>query len=399
MRCAISLSNSRFLEMGARWVGLALFTFQTFLGAQEPVPIVPNPVIHQVEPSEAFPGDSVRIAGVGFGDVPENLSVSISQEGGRSILLRVVRASDSEIEAILGPVPVDALPGDLTVCVGSGTRSKASDASEASTPRAKPPLVLEARHAMASAGERNASGGLDLSDAGASRGDVRVAGDVGIWRRLGLPWAVSPEPFTPKFRAPPYGERWIVAGVREGRLCLPVDEIWSQPAALRIHARVHTRHVEGEDAWELCLTEVVLPVESAATENARHVADIIQSLMTQRARTPVICRVETGAGGTPELVLSPDVGAMTAGALSVSLVRAPVSLRSPVLLRTPGALGSGLQFRFESQAGRSYRIQANDGLRADDWKDLQRAVGVGGPMVIEDQPGARSMRIYRVIEE
>jgi len=258
---------------------------------------------------------------------------------------------------------------------------------------------MEPRYATPAGGVQGGPGEADANGAEPKPGKVRISGDVGIWRRLTLPWAVSPERFTPKFRAAPYGERWIVASVREGRLCLPVDETWSQSVALRIHARMGSNRADGDDAWELCMPELVLPAKGSAIDNARCVADIVQSLMAERAGDSVICRVETGTGETAELVLSPDAGIMTAGALSVSIRRAPVTLHGPVLFRRAGASGSGLQFQFESQLGRSYRVQANDGLRADDWKDLQRTVGVGGPMVIEDLTGARSMRIYRVIEE
>ena len=111
--------------------------------------IAPRMAIRSVTPSGAGPGDIVTITGVGFGDDPLALSVIAATQAFDPsqdpppqpwIPLGVLSASDSEIRAVVGPVPPRPdpdpfKPGPILVGRGTGARGTCQPSLSRRRPR------------------------------------------------------------------------------------------------------------------------------------------------------------------------------------------------------------------------------------------------------------------------
>ena len=97
-----------------------------------------GPVISSVSPATAQMGDLITINGSGFDpDRPNNCVVV--KNGARTIPLRVVSATATQLVVLVGPVPPDATPGQIGVAVGQGAEAGFIDTRDC--PLCPPPAI------------------------------------------------------------------------------------------------------------------------------------------------------------------------------------------------------------------------------------------------------------------
>ncbi len=79
----------------------------------------PGPVIDDVQPRQAGPGEIVEVFGAGFGDDPEDICM-----GAGNVSFRVLEARDDRIRAVLLPFdPGLAVPAPIDLAIGEGIRA------------------------------------------------------------------------------------------------------------------------------------------------------------------------------------------------------------------------------------------------------------------------------------
>lgn len=267
----------------------------------QPVPEPPAPTIASVEPTEGRPGDVITIRGTGFGNCPDNLCVVV-MNGGISIPMQAIKASDTEIQAMLGEVYPGAVPGKIMVGLGHGNFG-----------RFRPAFF-----------------------------DIFVADDVWTWNRTGGA-AMSAAPFTPMPRSPGVvgdAPQWFFSGppTTDGKICLILNSPWPRPAKVQVQGRAHD-HARGIGR-DLAAYQLIFEGGGSLFECALRICDTIRCAFFQQAGIDVNCTVEQ-LDGTVKITLSLPEGHISWGNLNVCVEKCPEDPAPIVTGVTPAQGGEG----------------------------------------------------------
>ena len=238
-----------------------------------------------IEPREGGPGTVVKIVGSGFGDDPDDLCVVV-MNGGLSIPLHALEASDNTVSAELGPVPPGAQPGPIMVAVGQGARGRFDPAFP----------------------------------------DLTVGDDVWVWDRQppNGPAVVGPGEFRPLPEDPPADTRWFFSGEPvDGALCLFIEGDWVAGAKVEVAARAHD-HDQGI-GHDLHALEVTFTDGGSLLDCGLRICDIIRCAFVQQANINVECSAEETEPGLVKLTLKIPNGRISWGNFRVCVTPEPVA--------------------------------------------------------------------------
>lgn len=368
----------------------------------------PSLSIQEVSPTSGATGDKIRILGFGFGGIPENLSVGVRLADGRVVPMPILGATDTEIEAVLGPVPDAAQTGQVVVRIGSGICRSVQSRSTMPPRWVSRPVMVESRgSAIGDAGR----GGADSHPvdprwdglAGVrpllplAYEDVSLRGPLCVWNGSGLGEAQAPGEFVARPGPASSEWRWMLGRLSEGALSLRIDGDLPTPTILEIQVRIEDEG--GDVVREVRVSNLVLGGEGAVGEKAERIADGIRSAFAQWGATEVDCRVSDVTPDAATLRLELPGKTVARGTLNLLVERQPVTLSAPRVLRGAGTRFERVTFQVATVAGRKYRIQSQDGPGSDGWRDVMEIAGTGGPMEVEDSAAGSPIRFYRVVEE
>jgi hypothetical protein len=246
------------------------------------------PMVATVSPGSGVEGDIVRITGSGFGNDPDDLSLSIRDgNGSRLIPLQALSRTPTSIVARVGNVPPDARPGPLVVSRGDGNRT-------GFVPAFPDVMVREPGRVW--------------------HGPISAGGPPGQG-------AVAGPTFDPRPTSPPPYLTWFHSGppTSNGVLCLFLSGDWPSNALVSVTARAHDL-TTGAGGFDLDAPANVFTGGGTLADCAGRVADIIRGAFKQQAGVDVGVVVETVPGAaTMKLTVHIPGGFIDRGFVSVCI--------------------------------------------------------------------------------
>jgi hypothetical protein len=257
-----------------------------------------NPQITGVTPTTGTTGDLITISGINFPIHPKDIclvikerpplgtnpvgsvsAAAIGEPGIRLLPLQVLSSTPTEIMARLGPVPLDANPGQVMIGLGEG-------------------VVGSFRPAFS---------------------DIVIGDDFWVWRKVGDRGALSPQVFRPVPRDPPAGNCWLFSGPPvDGKICLYMtpDCPWPANAYVSIIARAHDS-AAGIGADLAGPTVRFLGGGGSLFECAQRIADLVRCAFLQQAGVTVNVQIDVLADGRVKITVTLPNGYIDRGVLIV----------------------------------------------------------------------------------
>ncbi len=273
-----------------------------------------GPVIRSVSPSAARTGERVNISGVGFGLDPDDLCIAVLV-GGRMIPLRVVTASDTMIEAVVGVVPFDA----------------------------EGPVVLQ----------RGVGGRFDANPVG----DLIPGEQAWIWsRERELLEARSPEPLTLQAVEPNETTRWFFGEEPDGSALVVLDGDWIAGSTIEISAHLHDTSPNFAVAHDLRIGGIRVDQDGSLVECAEQLCELIRQLF-ESANVVLGCVVRQVGPASVGILVELEIGSVRRGGIDICVTAPPVD-PDPVLDRfQPPSGGPGTEIRV---GGRNLEAELDD---------------------------------------